>query len=438
MFIRDVFYTFSTEVFAVAGNFLVGVVLARTLTPAGRGIMVLVMTLPWTAISFASLGLPQANIYLVGRKKRDARAVLGNSLVLAIILGILSVIALNGMKGILLRTALKGLPSEYWPLLMVLIPTFLMDVMLLSILRARQRFDLFNLRRLVTPVLLLVGFVIGLVLSKGGLSAAVGAYVAVTILTAILSFVLTGREVRLTLAFDRRLSGEAFQFGIKSYLQNLVGKLNYRIDIYLLAFFLAPEQVAFYGVATSLAEVAWYIPNSVGLVLFPHLSNAPMEAIHHITAKACRNTLVLTGLIIAGLLAVGWFFVPLVYGPDYRAAVPPLLILLPGVMSMAIYKVLTRNFTSRNRQQVSLLASSVALMLNLGLDWALIRRWGVVGAATASTAGYTAAGVVLLAFFLHDSELPWQTVLLPRVDELVGHWRWAKASLRGLRRNVEI
>lgn len=440
MFIRDVFYTFSAEIFSVAANFIIGVVLARTLTPAERGIMVLVMTLPWTVVSFASLGLPQANIYLVGRKKRDARTVLGNALVMAAILSLVSVIVLDAMKETILRTALRGLPAGngYWLPLMLLVPTSLLDVMLLSILRARRRFDLFNLRRLVTPILMLVGFVVALVLGKGGLNAAVGVYVAATILIAILSLVLTGREVPLTLTFDRRLTGESFRFGLKSYLQNLVGRLNYRIDVYLLAFFLTPEQVAFYGVATSLAEVAWYIPNSVGVVLFPRLSNAPMEEIHQITAKVCRNTLAITGLIVVGLLSVGWLLVPLVYGSVYRATVPPLLILLPGVVSMAIYKVLTRNFTSRGRQQVSILASSVALALNVGLDWLLIPQWGVVGAATASTAGYTAAGVVLLAFFLRDSRLTWQQVLLPVWSELIGHWHWAMVSFRGLRQNVEI
>jgi len=438
VFIRDVFYTFSTEIFAIAGNFFVGIVLARTLSPADRGIMVLVMTLPWMVISFASLGLPQANIYLVGRKKRDARVVLGNALVLAVILGVLLVVVLTEMKETLLGTALKSMPPEYWPLLMVLVPTFLVDVMLLSVLRARQRFDLFNLRRLATPILMLAGFIVALVLSGGGLGAAVGAYVAVTVLTAILSLVLTGREVPLTLTFNRRLTGEALRFGLKSYIQNLVGRLNYRLDVYLLAFFLTPEQVAFYGVATSLAEVAWYIPNSVGMVLFPRLSNAPVEAIHQITAKVSRNTLALTGLIVAGLLAVSWLFVPLVYGPVYRATIPPLLILLPGVMSMAIYKVLTRNFTSRNKQQLSILASGVALTLNFGLDWVLIPLWGVVGAAVASTVGYTAAGVVLLAFFLRESGLPWRTVLLPRWSEMIGHWNWVKTNLRGLGQNAEV
>ena len=438
MFIRDVFYTFFSEILSVGANLLIGVVLARSLTVSERGVMVLVMTLPWTVFSLASFGVPQANIYLVGRKKRDAKVVLGNALVMAAILGLLSVIILNALKNAALRTVLRGLPQEYWRPLILLIPILLADGMMLSILRVRQRFDLFNLRRLGTPILMLTGFVMVLVLLKGGLTAAVGVYVATTVLMVILSLVLTGQEVPLTLTFDRALTKETFRFGLKSYVQNLVGSLNYRLDVYLLALFLAPEQVAFYGVATSLAEVAWYIPNSVGVVLFPRLSNAPIEQIHQITAKVCRNTLAVTVPIVGAMLAVSWLLVPLIYGPAYRATVPPLLVLLPGVLSMCLYKVLTRNFTSRNRQQVSIMASSVALTLNLSLDWKLIPRWGVVGAATASTLGYTAAGMVLLAFFLRESRLSWREALLPRRDELIGHWQWVRSSLRGQRQNAGI
>jgi len=437
VFIRDVFYTFSTEVLAVVGNFLTGVVLARSLTPAERGVMVLVMTLPWTVVSFVSLGLPQANIYLIGRNKRDAKKVLGNALVLSVVLGLVSVLVLDAAKDLLFRTVLKDLPSEYWLPLMILVPILLVDVMALSILCARQRFDLFNLRRMVLPISMLVGFVIGLILSKGGLGAGVGVYVVVTVLMTVLGLALTWREVPLTLGFDRRLTGETLRFGLKSYLHDLVGGLNYRVDVYLLALFLAPDQVAFYAVAASLAEVAWYIPNSVGTVLFPRLSHAPVEENHQITAKVCRNTFALTSLVVVGLLALSWVFVPWVYGSAYRATIPPLLVLLPGVLSMVIYKVLARSFTSRNLQQVPILAASAALVLNVGLDWLLIQRWGVAGAAVASTVGYTAAGGVLLAFFLRESQLDWREVLLPRWDELVGHLRWARAGFQSLLGNSE-
>jgi len=433
VFVRDVFFTFATEAFSVVGNFLIGIMLARILTPAERGILVLVMTLPLMVASFATLGLPQANIYLLGRKKHDAKRVLGNSLTMAVAVGLVLVVVFQAIKGSILHTAFKGLPPEYWWQLMVLVPTSLVDAMMLSILRARQRFDLFNVRRLLVPVLLLAGFGIGFVMG-GRLSVAVGVYAVVTVLMAVLSLALAGREVPLSLAFDRQLTGESLQFGLKSYVQNMVGVLNYRLDVYLLAFFLVPDQVAFYGVATSVVEVAWYVPNSVGMVLFPRLSSAPEEDVHQITAKVCRNTLGLTGIIIGGLLVAGWILIPLAYGTVYKAAIPPLLILLPGVLSMAVYKVLTRSFTSQDRQQVSILASVLALVFNVGLDWMLIPRWGIAGAATASTVGYTMAGLVLLLSFLRESEVSWQEVLLPRLDELRGHWEWGKESLRNWRK----
>jgi O-antigen/teichoic acid export membrane protein len=429
VFARNVLYTFSTEVFAVAGNFLIGVILARVLTPSERGILVLVMTLPWIVNSFASLGLPQANIYLLGRKRRDAKTVLGNSLLVSAGASLVLVAALQVMKELVLRTVLKGLPSEYWWQLMLLIPASLVDTMVLSVLRARQRFDLFNLRRLVMPILLLGGLGIGFV-TGGRLGTAVAVYTATTALMAVLSLALAGREVPLTLAFDRRLTSESLRFGLKSYMQNLVGRLNYRLDVYVLAFFLSPEQVAFYGVATSVVEVAFYLPNSVGMVLFPRLSSAPTDEAHQITARVCRNTLALTGIIIVGLLVGSGFLVPLLYGAAYKAAIPPLLVLLPGVLSMAIYKVLTRNFTSRDRQQVSIVASVLALVFNVGLDWILIPQWGIVGAATASTMGYTAAGLTLLILFFRESGIPWREVLLPDLNELAEHWRWGKKQLR--------
>ncbi len=429
MFIRNVFYTFSTELFSVGATFLTGVILARTLSPTERGIMVLVMTLPWMIASFAALGMPQANIYLVGRKKYNVKKVLGNALVIAIVVGSLCVLVLNTVSRTTLNTALKGFPADYWLPLLLLVPALLIDISLLSILRARQRFDLFNLRRLVSAASLLIAFGLALVLGKGGLLAAVSVYIGVTTFMVIFSLILVRRETPVTLGVDVQLTGESLKFGLKSYAQNLVGILNYRLGIFLLAFYLSPKEVAFFGVATALAEVAWYFPNSVGVVLFPRLSNVPIEEVHQITARVCRDTLTITGLIVAGMLAVSWFFVPLIYGSAYRASVAPLLILLPGVMSMGIYKVLTRNFTSRNRQQISILAAGVALLLNVSLALALIPLWGVVGAATASTVGYTAAGVVLLFFFLRDSGLPWQEALLPKKDELLGHLGWARERI---------
>lgn len=438
MFIRNVFLTLSTEFITIGGNFLVGILLARGLSVPDRGVMVLVMALPWTVASFANLGLPQANVYLIGRKRLDAKAVLGSSLLTALLLGVLSVLIMVSIRETALGTALKGLPDEYYTLLLALIPLLLMDGVLLSILRARQRFDLFNLRRLASTLFLWVGFGSALLIAKGGLTAVVWVYAGATVLLVLLNLLLVRRETPLSLSLDRNFTRESVRFGLKSYLQNLAGALNYRLDVYLLAFFLGPEQVAYYGIATAVAEVAWYVPDTVGVVLFPRLSNTPLEEVHAITARVCRNTVVITGVIVMAIAAVSWLLVPLLYGPAYSASVPPLLVLLPGIVFMGIYKVLTRNYSSRDRQQISILASFSALALNVGLNLALIPAWGVVGAAAASSIAYTTAGALMLFFFLRDSGFAWQEALIPRLPELLGHWQWAKSALQGQWNRVRV
>jgi O-antigen/teichoic acid export membrane protein len=429
MFIRNVFFTLSTELLTVGGNFLVGILLARGLSVPERGVMALVMALPWTVASLANLGLPYANIYMIGRKKLPAKAILGTSLILAVLLGLLAVGSMLALRSTLLSTALKGLPSEYYPLLLVLIPLLLVDGVLLSIMRARQRFDLYNLRRLAASLLLLAGFSGILLFFRAGLQAVVWVYVGVTILLVVISIILTRRDVPISMEFDRQVVGPSFRFGMKSYLQNFAGALNYRLDIYLLAFFMAPEQVAYYAIATAVAEVAWLAPNTIGLVLTPRLSNAPLEEVHAITARVCRNTLFLTLGVVVLLGAVSWFLIPVFYGVAYSASVIPLLVLLPGIVFMAVYKVLTRNYTSRDRQQVTIVAAFTGLLINVGLNLVFIPIWGVVGAAFASTISYTVAGLLLLGFFLRESRLSWQEALLPKRNELQGHYKWARMVL---------
>jgi O-antigen/teichoic acid export membrane protein len=412
MFTRNVILTFSTEMATLGGNFLVGVLLARSLSVPERGIMALVMALPWTIAGLANLGLPQANIYLIGRKKQSARAVLAASLTAAIFIGFLVVALLAPMRDKALNTFLRGLPQEYYLPLLLLVPLLLIDGMLLSILRANQRFDLYNLRRLANTIFLLAGFSTALLLVRGGLPWVVWVYVAVTVLLVGLNLYITSRVVPISVGMSRGFTQASLRFGMKSYLQNLAGALNYRLDIYLLALLLDPTQVAYYAIATAVAEIAWYIPDTIGVVLFPRLSNTPLDQIHAITA-------------------MGWILIPLFYGQAYSASVLPLLILLPGIVLMGIYKVLTRNYSSRDRQQVSIVAAAAALSLNIGLNLILIPTWGTAGAALASTFAYTSAGLIMLAVFTRDSGMAFREVVFPRGAELSSHWRWARQLVEG-------
>lgn len=417
-FFRRVLGTFATDVTIVGINFLIGVLVARAMMPSARGVLALAMTMPITVAYLIDLGLTQANVYLIGRRHRAVEAVATNSVTLALGIGLAAALVIWLGQGPLLRTVLSGITSKQLTLLLLLLPLLLLDSYLMAVLRAQQRFDLYNLRRLATQALLLILMFLMLVALRKAASGAILAFTLTMVLSAALSILLVRRTIRLRLGFQPALADEAMRYGLKSYLQHLVSHLAYRLDMYLLALFLEPAQIAFYAVATSIAELAWYIPNSVGTVLFPRLSLATSEEIHPLTAEAARHTLFITFLVTSGLGGIGWIAVPLFYGQAYQAAVAPLLILLPGILAMTVYKVLTRNFSSRNRQQISILASTGALAVNVGLNIWLIPQIGIVGAAMASLVAYSIAGGMLLIAFCRESGLPLGQVLLIRRADL--------------------
>lgn len=410
-FFRNVLGTFLTDGLIVALNLLLGVLTARVLGPERRGVLTLVMTLPLTLVYFADLGISQANVYFLGRSKRPESSVVANSVFIAFVVGTVVGGVVWSLRGVVLNTLLDDLPSRYLLAILLLLPWLLLYAYWMAILRARQEFQLFNVLRLLMPLALLICTALALLVFQGGIGWAVVAYLVGNVLAVGISLLVVGRFVRLKLAFDWPLARESLVYGLKSYLQNLIGHLTYRLDIYLVALFLPPSQIAFYGIATSIAEMSWYIPNAVGMVLFPKLSNAVEERIHPLTAETCRHTLAITSLTTIGVTGLGVIVIPLLYGADYRPAVVPLIALAPGVVAMSLYKILTRNFSSRDRQQVSVLIAGLGLALNVALDAVLIPRLGVIGAALASSCAYSAVGGAMLWAFQRDTQLPWCEIL---------------------------
>jgi O-antigen/teichoic acid export membrane protein len=91
------------------------------------------------------------------------------------------------------------------------------------------------------------------------------------------------------------------------------------------------------------------------------------------------------------------------YGNRYAPAIPPMFMMLPGIIMISLYQILSRNFTSRNRQQVNIVAAGVALAVNATSNLILIPRFGIVGAALSTAISYSLAAGILLTVFVRES-----------------------------------
>jgi O-antigen/teichoic acid export membrane protein len=203
------------------------------------------------------------------------------------------------------------------------------------------------------------------------------------------------------------------------------------------AYYLDPAQVAFYSIAVRLAETMMNLPQTIGMVIFPRLAGSDAARGHHLTAMACRQTLAITAAAAVLMIAVGRVVIVTWYGADYAPAAAPLPYVAIGIVMMSMYVLLSRNFTSRNRQIVNIFAAYLALGGNLALNFVFIPRYGIVGAAAATLISYSLSAVILFVLFLRESGLRWHDVLILKPSD-VAAWRriasgaWAGVRKRGL------
>jgi O-antigen/teichoic acid export membrane protein len=244
------------------------------------------------------------------------------------------------------------------------------------------------------------------------------------------------RTIPFRLRIDRQLLRGQLAFGAKSYVQTLTAHMLLRADVYLVSYFLGPAQTAFYSLCLRFTEMVLEIPQAVGLVLYPRLASLPDHEVHRLTAQACRRTVLITGLCSLALVVLGPSVIVLWYGAAYAPAAEPLLWAAIGALAMSIFVILTRDFTSRNRQTVNIAAGVPALVSNIALNWFLIPTKGIVGAAMATALSYSGACVILLIFYLPRAQLSIFDVLVAKRDDLRFFWDTTRRVLLRIRSGV--
>ncbi|MFQ5664914.1 MAG: lipopolysaccharide biosynthesis protein [Candidatus Binatia bacterium] len=444
---QDIFGTYSTRLLIIGLSVITGVITARMLGPHNRGVFALVYQFAATVVTFAKMGLAQSSVYSIRRERVGAERVAANALCVALVLGLASALLAFGLRHRLLATMLRGVPQ--WALLISLpvIPILLFESYFYAILQALGKFGLYNRRMLIGTVSLVLGLFTFLVVIRGGLEAAILVVVCNPILMDAWLLVTMHRMFPLSVRPEMPLLWRQVRFGVKSHAQVLAQHMHLRADVYLVAYFLNPAQVAFYILAVRLAEFMLDIPRTVSMALYPRLASLDDRAMHRLTAQACRRTILLTTVGGTLLSVAGPMLIVLWYGYAYAPAGRPLPLIAAGIVMLSVFVSLTQSFTSRNRQQINIIAGLIALVGNITLNVFLIPAMGILGAALSSAISYGVASALLLAFFVRASGLSVAEVLIPQGDDLRYFWnlltglmnrsmavsaRWAAARRRTL------
>jgi O-antigen/teichoic acid export membrane protein len=191
--------------------------------------------------------------------------------------------------------------------------------------------------------------------------------------------------------------GELAAYGVKLYPASLSSFFSYRADIFLLALLLGDAgAIGLYSLAVSLAELTFFVPDSVSTVFFPRVAAAERTSADEMTPVVSRFTVMVTGLSVLALVPAAVVLV-LVVLPAFSGSLPAFAVILPGIVALSVAKVLSSYVSGLGLPLPVAVASVCALTVNIVANLLLIPAWGIVGASAASLVSYTVHAAILLA-----------------------------------------
>lgn len=441
-FSRGMTITFAARIVGLILGIVTSIILARLLGPEGKGTYALAALLPALIVTFSNLGIGPATVYYVAQGRHPHREILGNNIVIALGIGIIGVLAGLGAVFFFQESIFPGVPQSYLLLALGLIPVNLFFTYLQSILLGAQKFKEFNLIAILRSLLFLAFIVIALWILEAGIPGVLLAAMLAWFITnmVLLSWtwkIAGGLSFKMNSAYLRTAS----VYGLQAHLGNILGFLNYRIDILLVNGFLGPAAVGFYSIGVGLAEKLWLISQAASTVLFPRVAAETDEKRRNdFTALVSRTILWLTASGAVVVFFLSHWIVKFLYSAAFLPAVHSFQILLLGIVALSVSRVLANDIAGRGKPIMNTYVGLGTLTTNIILNFIWIPQYGIAGAAWASTVSYNVTLLARLFVYCRLSGNHWTVVLLPqrgdwalyrRMGAVLG--QWAKEKLAGFK-----
>ncbi len=414
----DVLVNFATNVLLLPLSIIIGVLIARMVGPEGKGIFTFILLTVSLIVSIGSFGFGAGvNYYVASRQFRTGEvfiSILAVSLFFSVVYG----------GGIILLYHFQMLPSDFQNSLYVfsivasIFPSYILWFSQ-RLLVANSKFLTLNglvLLRQIIPIVFLFSVVV-FRLGLRGVLVSVPIYLNFQACVAIL---IITRLDTVRWQFNLTFIWRGFRYGMKAAVADWLHQANLRFDQLILGSGVGMEALGYYSIAVRLTEMLWYIPNSLGIVLFPKVAQSKDESIAaNLTNRLLRLTIACS--VVGGLLlaVIAKPLITLLYGSAFAPAGKTINWLLPGTIAYIGVKVLSKYLGGRGHVGKTSIAMVVGSTVSMCSYLILIPKLGLIGAALGSSIGYAASTVSIWYFYRRETGATVLDLLLVRKQDLM-------------------
>jgi len=207
-------------------------------------------------------------------------------------------------------------------------------------------------------------------------------------------------------------------YALRGQVGNLASFFTYRLDIFIVNYFLLPAQVGFYALGVTISEALWQIPQAVASALFPRTVRSADANATQFTTFILRQVLLLNLLGGLAMAAISPFVVPLIFGQRFQPSVSVIWWILPGTIALSLAKVGCADLAGRGKNGYASVFALFCFAVTAILDWRLIPLMGITGAALASSIAYCLDALLVLAALRYEAKIRFLDILIPQSVDL--------------------
>lgn len=413
------------------------------------------LSLAWVVLGYFTvfdLGLGRASTKYVAESlgvgdrssvPRIVWSVAGAQLALGLVGALVVVVSTPYLTAHFLKVP-KGLVSETKAELYVVaaaLPIMLLSASFSGVLEAIQRFDLVNIVKVPSSILVFVASLVGAIYDLH-LSKIVG-LIVVARLGSLLAFatlaIIAVPELRHITASWTMLK-QLLGFGGWLTVSGIVGPSLVYLDRFMVASLVSISAVTYYAAPYEALSRIWIIPGSVAMTLFPSFSSligsGDEERGRRIFVTAIKYLFLVIGPVMLSILFFANDILRCWLGLTFaeRGAVP-MQILAGGFLVNSLALIPAAFLQGIGRPDLTAKFHLVELPIHVVVAWVLISHWGIAGAALAWTTRVSVDAVLLYLAAWIVGGVRWEifrTLRFPAVGRAVAAFAAAVFALRGV------
>lgn len=404
---------FLWQTMTVGAGFLAQMILARTLGPHDKGVLDLFLLVPFVVSGVTDLGLLSANTYFAGKGTIEIRSLHGNSLLWSAGIGILAlgagviIVVFSGSpfpsltSGFFLL-AISGVgPSLYFSL---------WSGLMYGSDEARSVYRISGLFSIVSLFAYALAILLGLSLIW---------FLFLGILLLLVRALISLFSMRARIPFSFRLDHPALKqsvmYGLGPYVGLAFNTLHFRLNQFVVESMLGPAALGNYALAVRVGELLWLFDYVVVTASLYRITAGPKEEAILAAQRAFRFVTLLVGSL-AGLMALSApLLIPFFFGELFQSATAALWVLLPGIVFWSMGRALSPLISFQyGKPWYNTFSAAGALVLNICFTLVLVPRFGIEGAALATSISYLVNFSIIAWMFFRFTDAGIAETFLPK------------------------